>query len=504
MTYAPGDTSRLVIPEELGGLRTFFLIHDPTSPHEAEIATPPIPHGGTLRINPDGTASILDAHGTETDRMAAPWANDTHGNPVPTHYIVRNGKLIQQVHADHNTAYPILADPPEEEICAVPYDDTQRAEDEEMANFIGPGTPTFEAERAAAQARLADNELANTHGPMTAEGEAERAAAQDRQDGYGGDYNGYAGLPPEQGGYPEPEYTTPGNTGKESSSDPADLLISMNPDGTPKDPSRISTPGGDVTSGDEPMITAIPYGDTALARDQAIVATEGPLSPEGELERIAAQARLDDHALAHIQGPLPAELAQARADAQARQAGYSGRDAEFNGYVGLSPLDGGYPGPEGYLGPDKTGEAAVKSALNALNATELAAQAGANAQHTQGPRAAFTPGQDFTPTQTQALRRITERLGPANLVISIGTAAHDVRYGGKGIPEAAGGAGGGVVGAGYGATTGMAFGMMAGGPVGAAIGAGVGALVGGYLGSRSGEDAAGNLRYLWNDTTKGK
>ncbi|WP_137726539.1 DNA/RNA non-specific endonuclease [Prescottella subtropica] len=114
MRYTPGQTSRLVVPEEFG-LRTLFLVHDESSLHEAVIETPPVPDGGTIDVNIDGTASILDADGTEVSRMAAPWAYDTTGRAVPTRYVVRGGHLVQQVYADADTSYPILADPEDEQ-----------------------------------------------------------------------------------------------------------------------------------------------------------------------------------------------------------------------------------------------------------------------------------------------------------------------------------------------------------------------------------------------------
>ncbi|MCQ4122382.1 hypothetical protein [Rhodococcus tibetensis] len=48
----------------------------------------------------------------EVSQTASPWAYDANSHPVPTRYVVRDRQLIQQVHADAHTAYPILADPP--------------------------------------------------------------------------------------------------------------------------------------------------------------------------------------------------------------------------------------------------------------------------------------------------------------------------------------------------------------------------------------------------------
>ncbi len=113
MQYVPGGTERLVVREG-EGFRTLFLINDKSSLHEAVIETPPVPDGGSIRVNANGTASIVDADGYEVSRMAAPWAYDANGRPVPTRYVVRGGQLVQQVYADADTAYPILADPNDE------------------------------------------------------------------------------------------------------------------------------------------------------------------------------------------------------------------------------------------------------------------------------------------------------------------------------------------------------------------------------------------------------
>ncbi|CAJ0557263.1 unnamed protein product, partial [Mesorhabditis spiculigera] len=59
------------------------------------------------------TVTVFDADGNPISVVAAPWAYDANGNPVPTDYEVRDGRLIQTVYADEATAYPILADPPE-------------------------------------------------------------------------------------------------------------------------------------------------------------------------------------------------------------------------------------------------------------------------------------------------------------------------------------------------------------------------------------------------------
>ncbi|MFD4785461.1 hypothetical protein ACFWNH_31065 [Rhodococcus qingshengii] len=110
--YAKGGQSKITVTEPGGGRRTFFLIHDATSSHEAEIPVD-VPPGGHMSVNPDGSVTVFDADGNPVSVVAAPWAYDADGNPVPTDYEVRDGRLIQRVYADEATVYPILADPPE-------------------------------------------------------------------------------------------------------------------------------------------------------------------------------------------------------------------------------------------------------------------------------------------------------------------------------------------------------------------------------------------------------
>jgi hypothetical protein len=131
-----------------GGSRFFFLIHDETSSHESVIPVT-VPPGGHMSVNPDGTVTVFDADGNPVSTIDAPWAYDANGTPVPTHYEIRDGQLVQVVDTAgiENLLYPILADPeltPEE-----------RAALEAQANFIGPMTPEGEQARRDAQNVLA-------------------------------------------------------------------------------------------------------------------------------------------------------------------------------------------------------------------------------------------------------------------------------------------------------------------------------------------------------------
>ncbi|RGP47711.1 hypothetical protein AWH04_23960 [Rhodococcus erythropolis] len=147
--YAPGGQSSLRVFDPItGGSRFFFLIHDETSSHESVIPVT-VPPGGHMSVNPDGTVTVFDADGNPVSTIDAPWAYDANGTPVPTHYEIRDGQLVQVVDTAgiENLLYPILADPeltPEE-----------RAALEAQANFIGPMTPEGEQARRDAQNVLA-------------------------------------------------------------------------------------------------------------------------------------------------------------------------------------------------------------------------------------------------------------------------------------------------------------------------------------------------------------
>ena len=138
MQYALGGQSKITVSEPGGGLRTFFLIHDNTSSHEAEIPVD-VPPGGRIAVNPSGSVTVFDADGNPVSIVDAPWAYDADGAPIPTHYEVRDGRLIQKVYADEASAYPILADPPQKSIGMV---DTTGRTDGETWTEILPGGQT--------------------------------------------------------------------------------------------------------------------------------------------------------------------------------------------------------------------------------------------------------------------------------------------------------------------------------------------------------------------------
>ncbi len=158
--YAPGGQSSLRVFDPItGGSRFFFLIHDETSSHESVIPVT-VPPGGHMSVNPDGTVTVFDADGNSVSTIDAPWAYDANGTPIPTHYEIRDGQLVQVVDTAgiENLLYPILADPeltPEE-----------RAALEAQANFIGPMTPEGEQARRDALKQEPETLSATQYSPI--------------------------------------------------------------------------------------------------------------------------------------------------------------------------------------------------------------------------------------------------------------------------------------------------------------------------------------------------
>lgn len=72
-----------------------------------------IPTGGKIIKDDNGGILVLDNRGSLIGGFATPWAVDRDGNPVPTHYEVRENTVVQVVEhlANSNIHYPVVADP---------------------------------------------------------------------------------------------------------------------------------------------------------------------------------------------------------------------------------------------------------------------------------------------------------------------------------------------------------------------------------------------------------
>jgi len=67
--------------------------------------------GSTFELHPSGDVVALSAEGNFEFAIAAPWAKDADGRPVPTHYELTGNRLSQVVEHSESSAFPIVADP---------------------------------------------------------------------------------------------------------------------------------------------------------------------------------------------------------------------------------------------------------------------------------------------------------------------------------------------------------------------------------------------------------
>lgn len=71
-----------------------------------------LPVGATLVQTETGAIAVLSSDGSLIGGIAAPWAKDSNGAEVPTHYEVDGATVTQVIeHEDAQVAYPVVADP---------------------------------------------------------------------------------------------------------------------------------------------------------------------------------------------------------------------------------------------------------------------------------------------------------------------------------------------------------------------------------------------------------
>ena len=67
--------------------------------------------GAALVTTGQGGVDIVEADGTVSRTIAAPWAVDANGKAVPTHYLVVGDTLTQVIDFNTSTDFPVVADP---------------------------------------------------------------------------------------------------------------------------------------------------------------------------------------------------------------------------------------------------------------------------------------------------------------------------------------------------------------------------------------------------------
>ncbi|OZC69833.1 hypothetical protein CH251_19290 [Rhodococcus sp. 06-462-5] len=102
----------VIVPQRDPRDGALLMIHllDARAPRRFEFATS-MPPRWSLRLEHDGSVSVLDDLGDAVIFIGRPWAFDSDLHPVHVHYTIENGLLVQNVLATADTGYPILIDP---------------------------------------------------------------------------------------------------------------------------------------------------------------------------------------------------------------------------------------------------------------------------------------------------------------------------------------------------------------------------------------------------------
>lgn len=101
-----------------GATRQLLILNSEEAPEEYSISFD-IPENGYLEFakdistnKTDGSVLVYDGNDTIIAAIDIPWAKDSNGNNVNTHYKISGNELIQIVeHKNQNLSYPIIADP---------------------------------------------------------------------------------------------------------------------------------------------------------------------------------------------------------------------------------------------------------------------------------------------------------------------------------------------------------------------------------------------------------
>ncbi|CAN5375734.1 hypothetical protein BH09ACT1_BH09ACT1_21550 [soil metagenome] len=117
VSYSGQDTQTIVQPFE-DGLRLSTILRSGSSPTRY---TYMLPAEVTPRLNEDGSAILAstfggvnsdgESMGITYGAVGAPWAVDSAGASVRTHYEASEGALIQVVEPTRSTVFPVVADP---------------------------------------------------------------------------------------------------------------------------------------------------------------------------------------------------------------------------------------------------------------------------------------------------------------------------------------------------------------------------------------------------------
>ncbi|MFK0002027.1 DUF2599 domain-containing protein [Paenarthrobacter sp. NPDC090522] len=94
-----------------GSVQIMTVINDSAAPTRYTYNVGLAPNA-SLKLEKDGSVSVLGPDGSRLGGFAPAWAKDANGNDVRTHYEVVGTTIVQVVeHAVAGVAYPVTADP---------------------------------------------------------------------------------------------------------------------------------------------------------------------------------------------------------------------------------------------------------------------------------------------------------------------------------------------------------------------------------------------------------
>lgn len=99
-----------VIDETPGGVRIATVDADPNGGSQRYRYPVTLPDGASMTVVPGGGVAIEDADGNALAAIATPWARDSLGASLPTHYDIEGTMLVQVVDTS-NAVGVVIADP---------------------------------------------------------------------------------------------------------------------------------------------------------------------------------------------------------------------------------------------------------------------------------------------------------------------------------------------------------------------------------------------------------
>lgn len=109
--YADGEAPTIVQLIDGDSVRIQTITADINSPHSFEYSFPSEWSVGVLSDGSAWAASDEDSESAPVVSLAQPWAFDSNGNPIATHYAIEGTSIIQVIEPGESAVYPIISDP---------------------------------------------------------------------------------------------------------------------------------------------------------------------------------------------------------------------------------------------------------------------------------------------------------------------------------------------------------------------------------------------------------